>query len=210
MQDKKTDRRVNRTRRMLHEALMSLVAGGDFDNITIEDICNRADVGRTTFYLHYRDKDDLLLECINDAIEDLVAQVSGLPIANWKEYFVESGEELPSLNPILLIFQHAAENASLYQIIMRGGSASQTQSRVREIIANAVTNYLLSKVESEGLTFNPQIPLEVFANYFAGSLMGIMSWWLEVGLPYSPAQMTTIFQKLFFPGAGKVLGVSFP
>ncbi len=210
MQDKKTDRRVNRTRRLLRQALLALIVEKDFDSLTIEEISNRADLGRTTFYLHYRDKEELLLECINLAIDDLVAQVSSVPLTDWQVYYLEPGAELSPHNPILLIFQHAAENSSLYRIIMQGGSASQNQSRVREIIANAVRQYLQTKTHSEGLTFNPEIPLEVFSNYFAGSLMGIMSWWLEVGRPYSPAQMTLMFQKLFFPGAGNVLGVSFP
>jgi len=210
MQDRKTDRRVNRTRRLLREALMSLVIDKDFDSLTIEDICDQADVGRTTFYLHYRDKEDLLLECINLTVDELVAQISSVSLSDWQVFAVEP-ESGPSLhNPILLIFQHAAGNASLYRLFMTGGSASQTQGRVREIIATAVAQYLRNKFKSEEVAINPEIPLDVFTNYFAGSLMGIMSWWLEVGMPYSPAQMTTMFQRLFFPGARIMLGVVFP
>ena len=67
MQEPKQDRRVNRTRRLLRESLMKLVAEKGYDSVTIEDITETAELGRTTFYLHYRDKEELLLESI-DAI----------------------------------------------------------------------------------------------------------------------------------------------
>ena len=210
MEDKKIDRRVNRTRRQLRQALMTLVLEKGLDAVTIEDITNEADVGRTTFYLHYKDKEDLLFECINTTIEELVIQVSEIPILEWKLSEDEQQEEISASNPVLNIFQHVAENADLYRIIIRGGSTSQTQNRVRDIIAKAVNTFLCGRLEDEGLTMNPIIPMEVFASYFAGALMGIITWWLDINMVYSPLEMTRMFQKLFFPGARNVLGISFP
>jgi len=210
LEDKKIDRRVNRTRRQLRQALMTLVLEKGLDAVTIEDITNEADVGRTTFYLHYKDKEDLLFECINTTIEELVIQVSEIPILEWKLSEDEQQEEISASNPVLNIFQHVAENADLYRIIIRGGSTSQTQNRVRDIIAKAVNTFLCGRLEDEGLTMNPIIPMEVFASYFAGALMGIITWWLDINMVYSPLEMTRMFQKLFFPGARNVLGISFP
>jgi AcrR family transcriptional regulator len=210
LEAKKFDRRVNRTRRQLRQALMTLVLVKGLDAVTIEDITNEADVGRTTFYLHYKDKEDLLFECINTTIEDLVTQVSDIPILEWQLSGNEHQEEISARNPILNIFQHVAENANLYRIIIRGGSTSQTQNRVRDIIADAVSTFLCGRVEDEHLIMNPIIPLEVFASYFAGALMGIITWWLDIDMVYTPLEMTRMFQKLFFPGARNVLGISFP
>ena len=81
MNGKKTDRRVLRTRRALREALLSLILEQGYESVTIEEITDRADVGRTTFYLHYRDKEELLLECINGAVDDLVEEVSSIPVS---------------------------------------------------------------------------------------------------------------------------------
>ena len=59
---KKTpDRRVQRTRRLLHKALMSCILEKKYESITVQEILNRADVGRSTFYVHFRDKDELLV-----------------------------------------------------------------------------------------------------------------------------------------------------
>jgi hypothetical protein len=56
----------------------------------------------------------------------------------------------------------------------------------------------------------PSVPIEVFSNYFAGSLLGLVTWWLESDMPYPPEQMTEMFQKLFFQGARQVLGLPIP
>lgn len=209
MNGKKTDRRVLRTRRVLREALLSLILEQGNDNVTIEEITDRADVGRTTFYLHYRDKEELLLECINGAVDELVEEVSNIPVSAWNLSENDTSSTLSPHNPILKIFQHVTENADLYRIILRGAGTGQTQSRVREIIANAVSEFFHDRVHRQAITIKPSVPLEVFANYFAGSLIGLITWWLEADMPYPKEEMTEMFQKLFFPSAGNVLGFAF-
>lgn len=206
----KLDRRVLRTKRSLRSALMSLILEKGFDSVTIEDITDRADLGRTTFYLHYHDKEELLLECINEAIDDLIAQVSNIPLSAWQMPETDTSDEFSPRTVILQLFQHASDHPRLYRIILRGEGTHGTQNRLREIIAEAVDNFLGTKVENEETIMNPKVPLEVFSNYAAGSLLGILTWWLEADMPYSPQQMSYMFQMLFFPGAGDVLGISFP
>ena len=60
MTEKITDRRVQRTRRLLHKALMSLILEKKYESITVQEILDRADVGRSTSYMHFQDKDELL------------------------------------------------------------------------------------------------------------------------------------------------------
>ena len=59
------------------------------------------------------------------------------------------------------------------------------------------------------MTVKPIIPLEVFSIYFAGSLLGILTWWLEAEMPYSCSQIAGMFEQLAFPGAREVLGITF-
>jgi len=210
MSAEKVDRRVSRTRRQLRDALQTLILEKGFDGITIEEITDRADVGRTTFYLHYKDKEELLLECINLGLSDLIAQVSDVPLSDWSLSDGRRGTITAPNAAILLIFQHAAKNVDLYRIILRGAGSGETQNRVREIYASAVNTFLVEKVNREAIVLEPRVPLDVFSNYFAGSLLGLMSWWLEEEMPYSPEKMTEMYQQMFFPGAGEVLGISFP
>ena len=79
----KQDRRVRRTRRALRKALNDLMEEKGYDQVTIEDLTERADIGRTTFYLHYSAKQDLLLEQFGEMIDQLVAQLSQIPLSAW-------------------------------------------------------------------------------------------------------------------------------
>jgi len=199
MQEKKPDRRINRTRRMLKDALLSLILEKGYDAVTVEDITERADLGRTTFYLHYKDKEDLLLESIETIANELVKYISQsnlLPVAT------DSGPQ-PSeryMPAIQLVFRHAGENEVLYRIILRGEGAVLASERIRSII-NATANQIMrARLKENPPDVQPLIPLEVLSNYFAASLLGLVTWWLESNMPYPAEQMADIFRRLFFEG----------
>ena len=210
MPDKRIDRRVSRTRMVLRDALMALVLEKGYDAVTVEEIAARADVSRTTFYLHYKDKEELLLESINAIVGDLVDQISQVPLAAWGPPNAALRSGKAPHEPVLLVFQHAAENAELYQVMLSGEGHSKAYIKIRGILAEAVQRLLADKINSEGLEISPSIPMEVICNYFAGSLIGIITWWLETDMPYPPERMAEMFQKLVYPGAGMVLGIILP
>ena len=175
--ERKTDRRVGRTRRLLRDALFALILEKGFDAVTVEEITNRADLGRTTFYLHYRDKEDLLMESIGELVDDLIEQMSHLPAAEWN---MDVGA--PNFTPspaIVLPFQHVAENARLYRVILRGEGTYSVSRRLREIIVQASREMLQVLLEKERLAaMRPQVPMEVFLNFLAGAWIGLITWWL--------------------------------
>jgi AcrR family transcriptional regulator len=200
---RKIDRRVSRTRRALRDAFFALILEKGYEAVTVEEITNRADLGRTTFYLHYRDKEDLLMESIGGLVDDLVEQMSQLPLGEWKAD-TTSGHPSPAL---ALPFQHVAHNARLYRIILRGEGTYSVTRRLREIIVQASGEMIQVFLQKERLAINPQVPMEVFLYYLAGSWLGLITWWLENEMPYSPEQMALMFQKVFMRGAREVLGV---
>lgn len=204
--ERKVDRRVYRTRRALREAFFALILEKGYEAVTIEEITNRADLGRTTFYLHYRDKEDLLMESIGELVDDLVERMSHLPLGDWKIDLNFSNSQAPPA--ITLPFQHVAQNAQLYRIILRGEGNFSITARLREIIVQASGEIIQVMLEKEKLAINPQLPLEVFMNYLAASWLGLITWWLEKEMPYTPEQMATMFQMMFIRGARDVLGLT--
>jgi AcrR family transcriptional regulator len=188
----------------LREAFFALILEKGYEAVTVEEITERADLGRTTFYLHYHDKEDLLMESISALIDDLVEQMSQLPLGEWKADS-SGGHPSPALT---LPFQHVAQNARLYRIILRGEGSYSVTRRLREIIVQAAAGMIPVFLEKEGLAINPLVPMEVFLNYLAGSWLGLITWWLENELPYPPEQMAMMFQKMFMRGARDVMGVS--
>ena len=205
--ERKVDRRVSRTRRLLRDALFALILEKGFDAVTVEEITNRADLGRTTFYLHYRDKEDLLMESIGELVDDLIEQMARLPVEEWR---LETGDANFTPSPaILLPFQHVADNARLYRVILRGEGTYSVSRRLREIIVQASDEMLRVLLEKERLSaMHPQVPMDVFLNFLAGSWIGLITWWLENEMPYPPDQMAMMFQKMILRGAGEVLGVT--
>jgi AcrR family transcriptional regulator len=197
------DRRTRRTRRQLKEALFALILEKGYDAVTIEDITRRADLGRTTFYLHYRDKEELLLESIDAIAADLIQR---LPPPAWR-----SGDASPAgavfQDAIQFTFEHAAENAQLYRVILRGEGASKAAGLIHRIIGERTIALLNEFIEKSGGELKLQVPADIFANYFAGALLAMVTWWLEASTPYSPVEMAAMFRQLFFQGGIKTVGL---
>ncbi len=209
----KLDRRILRTRRSLRQAFYDLVLEQGYDSVTVEDITNRADLGRTTFYLHYRDKEDLLMESVRDLVDGLIAQLALVPLDQWKlaeasalAQASQPAQEIP-LTAITYAFQHVAQNASLYRIILRGEGTYSASRRLRDIIIRAITELIEGFSKRQGLIFNPQVPLEVFLYGLSGAWIGLVSWWLEEERPYTPEQMAVMYDKMFMRSTREVLGL---
>lgn len=102
------DRRVRRTRRMLHQALRELMAEKRYDSITVQDILDQADVGRTTFYAHYQDKEDLATSMLIDLMDRLLSVLD------------EPGQEDQQILPTRILFKHIEENHEIFKGMMQG------------------------------------------------------------------------------------------
>ncbi len=199
----KYDRRVQRTRRNLREALFALVREKGYDSITIEDITNRAELGRATFYLHYHDKESLLLESIELVASDLIAQIDQVS-PDVMDSSVHSGPNVV----IRQVFQYAADQSDLFRTILRGEVASRATARIQQIIRETSMSLLQSRLARLGPNYQPPVPLDVFSNYLAGALLSFLAWWLEEDQPYTPDEMHHMFVRLFFGGALTALGIS--
>jgi AcrR family transcriptional regulator len=199
-QENKTDRRVQRTRRQLRDALMALILERGYNAVTIESITERADLGRTTFYLHYRDKEDLLVESLGEIAEELKAQVEEIS----EQQVTEGG--LP-VNPVAVAFHHVEANRDLYRIILQGEGSNQAASRIRDIIEGAAAEFFARHM-SQYVSAPPALPRGLVAGYFAAALMGFVTLWLEKELPLDGDEAADLFMTLFFRGAAQVLNLT--
>lgn len=206
--ERRPDRRVNRTRRQLRDALFSLILEKGYEAVTVEEITDRADLGRTTFYLHYHDKEDLMVESIGELVDDLVEQMAQVPLTNWQLAAVGNGQVSPAL---VLPFQHVAQNARLYRIVLRGAGPYSMNQRLRQIIIQASQRMFGVLLEEDQLAaLSPQVPMPVFINYIAGAWEGLITWWLENDMPYPAEQIALMFQRMVMLGAAQVLGIPHP
>lgn len=195
------DRRVRRTRHALEQALISLILEKGYDAVTIEDITNRADLGRTTFYLHFKDKEDLLMQTIDSIAEDFLEHHEAV-LGQFES--PESAINKLKLNMdrrvIYQIFLHAHDNADLYKVMLRGEGGIKASRRLVDLIKDETIKRLKSIKELE-----IDVPIEVISVFFAGTLVELIKWWLEEEQPYEIEEMVKYFQQMFILGARDTL-----
>jgi len=187
---KKVDRRTQRTRHQLGRALVGLVEEKRFDDITVQDVIGRADVGRSTFYTHFRDKEDLLRKDWEKFLDFLAEQIK------WEM----AGKG--SFMPITFLFSHLQEVQTFYQGLVR--------SRRTESLMKSGTEHLSQKIETalrRRVTHRTTVPIPVLANYLANEMFVLLAWWLEQGMPYSPERMDEIFHGLVNPSIQAALQI---
>jgi len=179
----KTDRRAGRTRELLQKALIELIAEHGYDAITIQDIADRANIGRTTFYLHYNSKDELFMSCH----ETIVSQFHlGLfhPLSRKELLAPEIPSEMTSA------YQHLEEGRALLYPIFEGKDSQLILRQIRERSAREIEANLRTIFAEADST----IPLDMLANYLAGAQIALMQWWLEKRRPHRP---DNLMQALF-------------
>jgi AcrR family transcriptional regulator len=193
----------------LRNALLALIKEKGFDSVSVEEITERANVGRATFYVHYDDKEDLLLDEFRKIASNRVQVLSEIPVSIWRSNkdSLELSDGRAPVMPLLLVFEHAAQNAELYRILLRGDSSQRVGGQIREIIAESINAILQTRFASEPPPAPAEVPVDLLAAYFSGALMGSLNWWLEQETSPQPEEMARMFQHLFFPGVMKVWGL---
>ncbi len=185
MKQEKTDRRSQRTKRLLAEAFTSLLREKTYDQIGVQDIIERADVGRSTFYAHYQDKEDLLVSELERMLDQLNAH------ASLDGFFDPNG------SPVKQLFTHVQDYQPLYKALAWSKDIETLFKKGQAHLSKDFERLLTSSTQYR---VSATVPLPVVCNYMAGSLVNLLRWWLDNNQPYSPEQMDTIFHQLVMPG----------
>ena len=181
----KADRRIERTRESLQRALIELISERDYGAITIQEIVDRANVGRTTFYLHYNSKDELFISCHE-------AMVSEFPIGALHPL---SKEEMlsPEAPPgTTAAYKHLEAARPQLSAIFQGKDSLLILRRIRDSNAQEIEANLRKAFADSDIT----MPLDVLANYLAGAQIALLQWWLEKRQPHKLEKLAQMFHRL--------------
>ena len=174
------DRRVRRTKQRLNDALESLIIEKGYDKITVQDLIDRADVGRSTFYAHYETKDDLL--------------VSWTQLADDMELHMAQGQtDAGSAMPSLALFRHLGEHHHLYKAMLGSRGIDIVTEMVHGVLLRHATSGLERRPDASDQT---TIPIEVRAGFLASSLLALLTWWLDNDMPHPPESMDQMYHEL--------------
>jgi AcrR family transcriptional regulator len=212
------DRRVQKTRKLLQDALIELVAEKSYESVSIREILERANVGRSTFYAHFQDKDQLL-HSILDRLDELFEQHEKLFLDAKKNFGNADIMNLThEFSPTLSLFQFVGQNHRFFKPMLGNHGYG--------IFAKPVYDYVFAHVH--GLFTKPvhndvvatmhesfkilklrdkygSLESEIAAHYFVSALMGILVWWVEKDMPCTAEEMNGLFRQLAMPSFGQVL-----
>lgn len=186
-----TDRRVARTRATLQRALISLILKKDYEAITISEICEVANVGRSTFYAHYSSKDDLKRSGFEDQLHRMLGP--------------HHGEHAPSRDPSLAfslpLLEHARERMDLYRALTSGRGGAVALEIVRRTLSETVRRELAA-IPTKTSAEAP--PREFVVQYIVGAYMSVLTWWLDGGAKMAPAQVDAMFKTMAREGIAQL------
>lgn len=195
------DRRIARTRAALRDALMTLIVEKGFETITIQEIVDRANVNRATFYLHFKDKDELLYQSMAEVYDQLVSTMKFSPSG------AERGEQddwMPYKGAD--DWRHVAAHADFYRVLLSEKGSAAFVLKVRRYLADVIARDLEKTAKAMGI--QPKYPIDILAYVCAGAQIGTMTWWIENDMPISPEQMANMLYEILSLGITQAIAAS--
>jgi AcrR family transcriptional regulator len=189
------DRRVRRTRRELHRALVELSMEKGYDAVTVDDLAGRADIARRTFYAHYVDRDDLLRAIVDELLADLLTTIGAV-----------QPTDMRSLRGTVVkqMFAHGQSNRDVYRVILAGAGGGLGLRLLANTLSDYATEVFTAQCHKLGLT--PRVPIDFVARSFVGQHLTLMRWWLDGQTDYTLDAMTDMRVETLIHGEAWGLG----
>ena len=187
------DRRILRSKRALRDALIELMEERSFDGFSVNDLCERADLNRGTFYNHFRDKDDLLAQLEAEVMEDLErfqVQMRNLTVHELLGYRARK-KPLPLL---VGLFDYLREQGDFLHAIMGSKGDPSFGPRVRD----AVCTEIIQTILHERYRNDPSPFVQYYVAFYASAYLGVITHWIETGMKESSQEMALVAMRLFF------------
>lgn len=188
------DPRVKRTRRLLRDALVSLILEKDYASISIKEVTQRAEVAYITFYRHYESLDQLLIEVLDEGLAELMTHIETLARLSETSALETEGR---------LIFEYIEQKADLFRLLLK----SQSVIRIRKKVVRNIAAIFQKSCFPLATSGSP-LTIAVTSNHIATSLLALIEWWLENKMMPAPVQMGKIYKSLIIDstvGAVKLL-----
>lgn len=175
------DRRIQKTRQLIMNTFIDLLAEKGFEKITINDIAERANINRGTVYLHYTDKFDLLDKCIETYVELLL------------DHCANSVDTNLSASAFQSMFEYLQKNFSIYKLLLRNEGFGFFRNRLYAIIAQTVTEVI--GIKSENNAFSN----DVTTHFLTSGFIGVLEWWINNSMPCNVQEITEQLMFLLEP-----------
>jgi AcrR family transcriptional regulator len=188
------DRRIQRTRALLQDAMVAMIVEKGYEGTTVQDIIDRANVGRATFYAHFGDKESLLVSRIEDLRELLKREQ--------REAAAAAGESRErGFGFSLTMLEHAKGHWRLYKSMVGKRSGTVVLQHIHRMIADLVRDDLVALGYKTAAAQR-----ELVVQHVTGAFMGVLTWWLDHAPSLTPEEVDAIFQRLMMQGLRREIG----
>lgn len=175
----KGDLRVRRTHKLLLDALLDMLQNQSFDKISVTDICERAMVHRTTFYKHFEDKYSLLMYGIQETQKRFDKEgLADLEGDDPREYY---------MNILRKVLENISSNRRLHSLLF-SSEINSVSSIIHKLVAEDIKRKLK---HNENLGAQHAVPITIVANFYAGALIALVSWWYKNNMPVTIDEMVS-------------------
>ena len=187
---RKPDKRALRSRKLLGDAFMMLIHEKPIEEVTVQDVLQRAGVGRSTFYLHFRDKNDLLLCQLEMFLEMMSTLLS------------KRGEVSFRVAPVAEMFDHIGAQQKLYRTLRDANRLNDFYDLAQGHFTRGIERRLKESGRFDNFS---GVALNARSSAIAGSLLSLLRWWLEHGFKQSPEEMDKLFHTMVWKGVARSL-----
>jgi AcrR family transcriptional regulator len=188
----KIDQRVRRTRDRLGDALLKLLLEKSYETITVKDVLQRAKISRSTFYVHYRNKEDLFLSDVDEFLEGMATTL------------LRRKESSNRIAPVRELFGHIAGTRQFYTVMVASGRMHDVFELSEGHFGRAIDERLAGLPRARAITAEHRAAV---AHALAGSLLSLLSWWIHHGMRESPAWMDDLYHRMVWTGLGSGVGL---
>ena len=181
----RVDPRIIRTRKLLKDAMFSIVSEKGFLDITIQDLTERATLSRATFYLHYRDKSEVL----TDLLGDLLTEANLIPPT------LSDPDQQITIPTLPDLFRHVARYSTFYHMLSSKGSSSMGTLWA---YVDEVTERWAEFLFQSGVALD--VEEEMYGSFLSGAFLGVLTWWLDNEMPHTPEVMAAKLVNMITKG----------
>ena len=182
---RKPDARIERTREALGDAIIELMQEKAFEEITVQHVLDRAGVSRSTFYVHYRDKNDLFLSDVEDFWQ---------LVANMLDHREEKTDRVAAVREL---FAHVSQAGEFYKTLKANGRVHDVMELGQGHIARGIEKRLARIPRTASLSAVKRVAM---SHALSGSLFSLLTWWLNHGMKETPKEMDEMFHEIVWKG----------
>lgn len=199
LQPSKEDRRIIRTRKVITDSFISLLKEKGFPDISVADLTEHAEINRSTFYAHYKDKFDLLDAVIEEKLTSLSEQLEASRVSH-----PLTSNAMDNPHPYFVtLFDHLQAHAEFYTVMFKRIEDSVLRGRMLEVIRESQFIVISQfKLEQKML-----IPTDILLDYLCSSIIGVVEKWYDNGMKYSANYMALQLTRLSRLGTDKAMGM---